>query len=1223
MKLVKKNDESLLYFENDLGHVISAESVLLDTLVGDVKALQNELGEVIKIVTKDADRIEKSGDVSQLTLAELVEQKSIVQHLGETPQQANKSSNLTGRTPMERFSMNAKVACEQAIESINDVQAKYSLVLGYFGEDEKLSTGDFFGILRRFMSEWKKATKQVEKIERKKVSESIFVYNQPTRFYHISNLIIFLMFGMVTIFQEKERKREAKRAAKAKAKKKAKGLKSSSRKKDADTTATKSLPPLDNGIAALAAEAAIKSSKKKGTEDAHARPPVGGIAALAAQAALKKARAKEAEYTPTKQEPPAGGVAALAAQAALKKAQVKEAEGTSTKQEPSVGGIAALAAQAALKKAQAKEAEDTPTISPAGGIAALVAQAALKKAQVKEAEDTPTKQETSAGGNAAISSQTAVQKADLAKESPAPDDIPSLVSNSSLEKRPSLGEMAELAAKAVVEISKIQATKAELSQQTTNSGRSELADKDSTGKSDKQTEKEPFSGKIDGIASESSRKQSPQNGVPLVSSSSGMLPPASKESLRNSTPKTSPTADLSSLGAQVALELTPKQSPHNKSPNSSPRGETSSLVAQVALEKTPEHSPQNKTPNHSPRNAVCSLAAEVASSKQSPSDSASEASPSSARSSLAAQVALEETRKQSPQDKMLHRSPTAGSSSVATQVLLENTRKQSPKDKMLHRSPTGGSPSIVTELSPEKTSKQSPAEKSPQAPLAGELSSLAAQVVSEKSKKESAQPKTPQRSPVVVRYSPSPEKDKKQSLQPKTPQRSPVVAKSSLSPEKGKMQPPQLKTPQRSPAAVARSSLSLVLENLSIPSPKNKSPHRSPTSLISSLAMALENAKQKEKSKKTSPSLGSFFEKQNRQEDNRQEASRQEVRTSLGSFFEKQNRREENHQEVNRQEVRNQILKQNYDDSSVAMMAENLQKVQMHGNAWNQGGGIADYMGWANQAIKASDTDSVRDFETARDMVYDDQSTIATGVDDSTLATNMDDSTHATNFDDGTIATNFDDDASIGTAMTPRNDHGYSEGGGRQEYYNSEQYDNYIGSADDPYNYTMATDGTQNPYGDSVINMPLEFTQDQGLNNGLSFGDEGFDGPGEYGTNAMVDGAGAYGDGLVGFGQDPGLGGFGMASPTPLGNTLQNDFSNTPLPGPPLGGGNPNLNLSWGATPTNQPNRNNGPWSAEPDRSNSTKTDNSPPKDEGVVFRGWGDTPKTPEQAKRKNWFWN
>ena len=65
--------------------------------------------------------------------------------------------------------MNAKVACEQALESINSVQTKYMMVLGYFGEDEQMPTGDFFGTLRRFMSEWKKATKQVEKIERRKV----------------------------------------------------------------------------------------------------------------------------------------------------------------------------------------------------------------------------------------------------------------------------------------------------------------------------------------------------------------------------------------------------------------------------------------------------------------------------------------------------------------------------------------------------------------------------------------------------------------------------------------------------------------------------------------------------------------------------------------------------------------------------------------------------------------------------------------------------------------------------------------------------------------------------------------------------------------------------------------------------------------------------------------------------------------------------------------------
>jgi tetrahydromethanopterin S-methyltransferase subunit E len=94
----------------------------------------------------------------------------MVQHVGVVPQ-FNKIAHLTGRTSMERFSMNAKVACEQTVESIDKVKTKYALVLGYFGEDENMSTGDFFGILRKFMSEWKTAIKQVEKIERAHVSK--------------------------------------------------------------------------------------------------------------------------------------------------------------------------------------------------------------------------------------------------------------------------------------------------------------------------------------------------------------------------------------------------------------------------------------------------------------------------------------------------------------------------------------------------------------------------------------------------------------------------------------------------------------------------------------------------------------------------------------------------------------------------------------------------------------------------------------------------------------------------------------------------------------------------------------------------------------------------------------------------------------------------------------------------------------------------------------------
>ena len=43
-------------------------------------------------------------------------------------------------------------------------------VLEYFGEDEQMSTADFFGTLRRIIVEFKKAAEQVEAIEKAKVS---------------------------------------------------------------------------------------------------------------------------------------------------------------------------------------------------------------------------------------------------------------------------------------------------------------------------------------------------------------------------------------------------------------------------------------------------------------------------------------------------------------------------------------------------------------------------------------------------------------------------------------------------------------------------------------------------------------------------------------------------------------------------------------------------------------------------------------------------------------------------------------------------------------------------------------------------------------------------------------------------------------------------------------------------------------------------------------------
>mmetsp|Transcript_9188 Transcript_9188/g.27369 ORF Transcript_9188/g.27369 Transcript_9188/m.27369 type:complete len:2459 (-) Transcript_9188:742-8118(-) len=378
VKLVKKNDESLLAFESDLSYVIPAESVLLDTVVGDLKVIRDELADVIRISAKQAEELEKLGKLPKPTLSDIMEQKSMVQQVGGIPQ-FNKITHLTGRTSMERFSMNAKVACEQAIESVDNVKAKYLMVLGYFGEDESMSSGDFFGILRRFMTEWKKVIDQVEKIER---------------------------------LQAKERKREARRAAKAKKAREKKGsdkkVKGSALKK-AQNEEGRELPvkPTIGGIAALVADAALKKAKKE--------PPAGGIAALAAQAALKK----------SKQASPEGGIAALAAQAALKKSnQAKDPV-------PS-GGVAALAAQAALKKSK-----QTNEALPSGGIATLAANAALKKARRAEElnfSNHAIAPDAASRDNKEGKEAVALKKSKEGKETPSSDGIAALAAAAALKK---------------------------------------------------------------------------------------------------------------------------------------------------------------------------------------------------------------------------------------------------------------------------------------------------------------------------------------------------------------------------------------------------------------------------------------------------------------------------------------------------------------------------------------------------------------------------------------------------------------------------------------------------------------------------------------------------------------------------------------------------------------------------------------------------------------------
>lgn len=166
VKLVKKNDKSLLLFANDVSSVMPAESVLLDGLSGDVKLISEELDGILAIVRQQADYLEQIGALKATSVTVSGEQADATGSVD----QLNYVDPSMGRTPMERFVLNAKKACMQASESIENIKKKYCALLQYFGEDENMATADFFGTLRRFMTEWKKAAEQVEAIERKEVS---------------------------------------------------------------------------------------------------------------------------------------------------------------------------------------------------------------------------------------------------------------------------------------------------------------------------------------------------------------------------------------------------------------------------------------------------------------------------------------------------------------------------------------------------------------------------------------------------------------------------------------------------------------------------------------------------------------------------------------------------------------------------------------------------------------------------------------------------------------------------------------------------------------------------------------------------------------------------------------------------------------------------------------------------------------------------------------------
>jgi Formin Homology 2 Domain len=177
VRLIMSNDTQLLDFRTDLNHVSSAENIILEALISDIKSLEDELTKVLETANAQADKFEAEGRVQPVSIQELKEQKTAVRKIEHVPQY-NQMQHLTGRTSMERFALNADHAIKDALELAVSVKESYAKLLDFMCESESMASNDFFGTMRRFANEFDKAREQVEKEEKAKVRGfGIVVFN--------------------------------------------------------------------------------------------------------------------------------------------------------------------------------------------------------------------------------------------------------------------------------------------------------------------------------------------------------------------------------------------------------------------------------------------------------------------------------------------------------------------------------------------------------------------------------------------------------------------------------------------------------------------------------------------------------------------------------------------------------------------------------------------------------------------------------------------------------------------------------------------------------------------------------------------------------------------------------------------------------------------------------------------------------------------------------------
>jgi hypothetical protein len=149
IKVISKNDPEVLKIKDEIMSIESAKNLMLDSLLGDLKQLDFELELVKKAAEKEGGK--NRGDNGKLTIevkvtvAELKEQTTSNRIINGV-KYYNQMDHEKEFIPMEMFTQSAEYQVLGASGKIEEVRTGFSSVLNYFGEDEKMTSADFFGL---------------------------------------------------------------------------------------------------------------------------------------------------------------------------------------------------------------------------------------------------------------------------------------------------------------------------------------------------------------------------------------------------------------------------------------------------------------------------------------------------------------------------------------------------------------------------------------------------------------------------------------------------------------------------------------------------------------------------------------------------------------------------------------------------------------------------------------------------------------------------------------------------------------------------------------------------------------------------------------------------------------------------------------------------------------------------------------------------------------------